>query len=436
MLKENRKATFTVTIASGSPQFVYQWYREDMAITDATNASLVIPHVQTGDAGPYHVVITNFAGSVTSNPALLTVMPDLDGPKIVSVGSLDGFYVGVCFDEEVDVVSAGDSANYIINDGNGSFAVNPVVFRDDNRTVILTLAVQISGPFTVTADSVRDLKGNGGTSSGTNEVLGLTPADLGAPALAGSAFTCDGTKIEIVGGGADVWGTADQFQFVSKPVTGDFDASVQVSDLRGANAITKAVLVARESLDPASPSIHISVNPPPPGRDLGECGVRTTAGGATAGLGVTYTPVGIPNAHIRLARVGNQFTAYRSTNGVDWVQFAQGSQVSPATLQVGIGVTAHDNALLSTGVFCNFKISQCNGSFVPVLTNYVDNGNGTVSFQFSTSSGCTYQVQSSDDVTAALWPILETRVGNGGALTVTVPVVNGSQRFYRIRLQP
>jgi hypothetical protein len=39
----------------------------------ATNVSLVLPSVTPADAGNYTVVITNFWGSITSSPALLTV---------------------------------------------------------------------------------------------------------------------------------------------------------------------------------------------------------------------------------------------------------------------------------------------------------------------------------------------------------------------------
>jgi hypothetical protein len=65
---------------------------------------------------------------------------------------------------------------------------------------------------------------------------------------------------------------------------------------------------------------------------------------------------------MRMTRAGDVFTAFRSTNGTDWVQYAQVTQVSPASMLVGIGVTAHNASLIATGTFSNFKISQ---GFVP-----------------------------------------------------------------------
>lgn len=59
--------------AIGTAPFAYQWSKDGGALLGATNASFTLAQVRTNDAGSYRVVITNAAGSVTSNPALLTV---------------------------------------------------------------------------------------------------------------------------------------------------------------------------------------------------------------------------------------------------------------------------------------------------------------------------------------------------------------------------
>ena len=46
--------------------------------------------------------------------------------------------------------------------------------------------------------------------------------DIGAVAAAGS-FTDNGASLSITGSGADIWGTADEFQFAYRPLTGDGD---------------------------------------------------------------------------------------------------------------------------------------------------------------------------------------------------------------------
>ena len=71
---EGSPASFTVT-ASGSQPLSYQWRKNTINISGATNSTYNIPAVTPGDAGNYSVVVSNSAGSVTSNDAVLTVTP-------------------------------------------------------------------------------------------------------------------------------------------------------------------------------------------------------------------------------------------------------------------------------------------------------------------------------------------------------------------------
>lgn len=59
--------------ATGSPAPSFQWRRNGTEIRDATSASLSLSKVQLSDAADYSVVISNSAGSATSNPATLSV---------------------------------------------------------------------------------------------------------------------------------------------------------------------------------------------------------------------------------------------------------------------------------------------------------------------------------------------------------------------------
>jgi hypothetical protein len=66
-------ATFSVSIFGSLPLF-YRWFFNGTLIADATSASFGISSVTTSNAGNYSVVITNVYGSVTSSPAVLTVI--------------------------------------------------------------------------------------------------------------------------------------------------------------------------------------------------------------------------------------------------------------------------------------------------------------------------------------------------------------------------
>ncbi len=66
-------ATFTA-VANGSNPLTYQWQRNNTSISGATAASYTTPPVSTADNGTqFRVVVSNTAGSATSNAATLTV---------------------------------------------------------------------------------------------------------------------------------------------------------------------------------------------------------------------------------------------------------------------------------------------------------------------------------------------------------------------------
>jgi BspA type Leucine rich repeat region (6 copies)/Immunoglobulin domain/Immunoglobulin I-set domain len=65
-------ATLSVT-ATGTAPFAYQWYKNNSAISGATNASFTIGSLVSSDAGSYTVSVSNSAATVTSNAASITV---------------------------------------------------------------------------------------------------------------------------------------------------------------------------------------------------------------------------------------------------------------------------------------------------------------------------------------------------------------------------
>jgi hypothetical protein len=66
-------AIFAV-IASGAPTLTYQWRKNGTSVSGATSASYTTPATMASDKGAqFTVVVKNSTGSVTSNPASLTV---------------------------------------------------------------------------------------------------------------------------------------------------------------------------------------------------------------------------------------------------------------------------------------------------------------------------------------------------------------------------
>ncbi len=86
-------ATFSV-IAGGAPPLTYQWRQGNVVIARATQSAFAISAVQLTDGGGYTVTVSNSLGSVTSVPAVLTVLIPASAPVIqtqpVNVGVTTG----------------------------------------------------------------------------------------------------------------------------------------------------------------------------------------------------------------------------------------------------------------------------------------------------------------------------------------------------------
>lgn len=70
----NQGAAFTNTVLVVGSGPIYQWYKDNLPISGATNSTLIFNPVLPGDADTnYYVVVTNFLNSVTSKVVSLTV---------------------------------------------------------------------------------------------------------------------------------------------------------------------------------------------------------------------------------------------------------------------------------------------------------------------------------------------------------------------------
>ena len=88
-VSQGNTATFSVT-ATGTPAPTYQWRKNGTNISGATAATYSITNVQPSHAGTYSVVVTNTAGSVTSNNATLTVTQPNTAPVATITSPANG----------------------------------------------------------------------------------------------------------------------------------------------------------------------------------------------------------------------------------------------------------------------------------------------------------------------------------------------------------
>ena len=75
--------SFSLSVgAQGTAPLAYQWLLNDAPITGATLSSLTLSALTTNQSGAYSVIITNSAGSITSNPANVFVREPFNTPVL------------------------------------------------------------------------------------------------------------------------------------------------------------------------------------------------------------------------------------------------------------------------------------------------------------------------------------------------------------------
>jgi hypothetical protein len=173
-------------------------------------------------------------------------------------------------------------------------------------------------------------------------------ADVGPVGIPGSEHHEDGT-FTINASGSDVWGTSDQFRYVYQPLTGDGSIVARVASVEHVAAWTKAGVMMRASLDPASAHAFMLVSP---GKGLA-FQRRVASGGLS-----THTSGGdgVAPAWVKLTRTGDTFSAYRSADGVTWTLVGRDTVPMGGNIQIGLALNGHSNSTLATAVFDSVSV--------------------------------------------------------------------------------
>ena len=170
---------------------------------------------------------------------------------------------------------------------------------------------------------------------------------VGSPSPAGNASFSNGV-FTVNGGGADIWGTADSFQYVSQSMTGDFTLVARITSMGNTSSFAKAGIMLRTST--AANAAHVMLDVRPTG-DL-EFMTRSSSGAATTFLGTAAVPMPL---WLRLARSGTSVSASVSADGATWTA-ASTTTLSGSTLLAGLIVCSHSGSL-NTSTFDNVTVT-------------------------------------------------------------------------------
>ena len=177
---------------------------------------------------------------------------------------------------------------------------------------------------------------------------GWSHDDVGITGREGNATETDGL-FTVSGAGADIWGSADAFTSVTRPVGSDTTLIARVVDEQHTHMFAKAGL-AIGALTADAARVILDVRPD----GNVEFMARLTDGGAMSFIAGASTTLPV---WLKLVRAGDQFTASISPNGSTWTTVGAVSAMMAATLRGGLAVTSHEAAVLNTSTFDNVTMA-------------------------------------------------------------------------------
>jgi outer membrane protein assembly factor BamB len=212
---------------------------------------------------------------------------------------------------------------------------------------------------------------------------GWTCQDINNPTPPGSETVVNGTWTVVgSGNGYRKLNVTDQFRYLSKPVTGDFQMTARLTKQTITDGMDEAGIMIRQTTDPGSP--HYSAYYHLGGGDPQSLLVDYRTGwGQQSVEAQRVTPLALP-FYIQVQRVGDMFTTATSNDGVNFT-LIPGSTFRmdmPVTALAGLAVDAHGNNKTSTATFTNVGIGAPANQFpvgpttpCPAGWNCLDVGN-------------------------------------------------------------
>jgi hypothetical protein len=170
--------------------------------------------------------------------------------------------------------------------------------------------------------------------------------DVGWP---GSAGYANGVYT-VAGSGVDIWNSADSFHYAYRAVSGDSTIICRVASLQATDPWAKAGVMIRESLNQDSANVMMLIS--------AQNGALLADRPATGALSASAGQAGAAPYWVKLARAGDSFTGFISSDGSAWQQVGSSVTVPmAANVLAGFAVTAHNNTAVNTATFDHWSVA-------------------------------------------------------------------------------
>jgi TolB protein len=175
--------------------------------------------------------------------------------------------------------------------------------------------------------------------------------EIGKTRKGSTAYVPASGEYHVTGGGADIWGTADDFHFSWVRLSGDLSLTADVRfPASSPEALRKAVLMIRQSLDPGSAYADAAIH--------GDAHINLQFRAVDSGKTDDTLSTQHGSTRLRIERKGNQFTVFAGEPGRALVPAPPMTIVMQDRVYVGIGVCAHNADALEEAIFSNVKIES------------------------------------------------------------------------------
>ena len=405
----NSQANKTFTTADfrytvGADGFLYAY----CMTVPAAGAQLTLPSLGTGDG--------NLAAPITSvqllgSAATLVWNQSATDLNITCPGSMP-FQTAVCFKIGPTAIIATPVPTDLLATPTASAVSLSWSSPLAGATFTINRAASLAGPYspiatgvtgTTYTDSTAQANAiyyytvsatqNSATSADSAPVPGIlagsltwSTQDIGGVGATGSVVQ-SGDRMLVSGSGADIWGTADEFRYVYRRLSGDGSITVKIASQQNTGAWAKAGVMIRESLNANSAHV-IAFMSPSNGTALQRRGLT-----GASGSGVTNTTGKTPPYWLQLVRSGNTFTASQSVDGTTWIALGTTTVTMATNVYIGLAVCSTNDGTLGQAMFDQVALTGQTNPEAPTSVT-TTTGNGQVAVNWTPSTGATsYTVQ-------------------------------------------
>jgi Tol biopolymer transport system component len=177
-----------------------------------------------------------------------------------------------------------------------------------------------------------------------------THGDVGSPKIAGSAaYNPVSQEYALSAAGTNMWAQRDEFQFVSRPIAGDFILQTRIRFAgKGVDPHRKAGLMIRATMDPDSPYVDAVVH----GDGLTSLQFRRAKGAVTEQKQSEITGADV----LQLERRGSRFIMSAAKFGDPYTTTELADMTLPESVITGLALCSHNPDVVERAVFSNVRV--------------------------------------------------------------------------------